>query len=46
MTSCRKLAAIDYLGSILSLVGSALIILPLIWVGVSFGNANYLLNMP
>lgn len=30
--SCRKLLAIDYLGAVLTLIGCALISLPLIWV--------------
>ncbi|KAG9310938.1 major facilitator superfamily-domain-containing protein [Chiua virens] len=32
----RKLLAIDYLGSILTIVGSVLILLPLFWGGVTF----------
>ena len=32
LTPCRKLLAIDYLGASLALIGSVLIILPLIWV--------------
>ena len=32
LTSCRKLLAVDYLGAVLTLIGSVLILLPLIWV--------------
>lgn len=32
LTPCRKLLAVDYLGAILTLVGSVLVLLPLIWV--------------
>ncbi|KAF8440035.1 major facilitator superfamily domain-containing protein [Boletus edulis BED1] len=36
LTPQRKLLVIDYLGAVLSLSGSALVILPLIWGGVTF----------
>ena len=32
LTPCRKLMAVDYLGAILTPIGSVLIVLPLIWV--------------
>ena len=32
LTPCRKLLAVDYLGAVLTLIGSVLILLPLIWV--------------
>jgi hypothetical protein len=36
MTLYRKLVVIDYFGTILSLAGSTLIILPLIWVSLFY----------
>ena len=40
-SSHRKLVVIDYLGTVLSLAGSTLIILPLIWVSVLYCNVNH-----
>ncbi|KIK92283.1 hypothetical protein PAXRUDRAFT_147666 [Paxillus rubicundulus Ve08.2h10] len=36
LTPCRKLLAIDYPGAGLTLLGSSLVLLPLIWGGVTF----------
>ena len=45
LTLCRKLLAVDYLGASLTLIGSVLIVLPLIWVCECRSSNSIIINV-